>query len=282
MGLFNVLGSLQNIESADAAGDSYPTMPSLAVNGGGSIVAAAFGSCYPTTIYIGHPGWKGLGARSGYSTLNGIFFTVVAIGGLTKLINAVIPMEAGMAIVLWIGIVITAQAYQATPRSHAPAVAIGLFPAISAWGVLILTMTLGAAGIAIKSSGLAATVLGHPEAFALAGLHLDGLVALSQGFMLTCVVWAAASAVLIERQFLRAAAWMGVGLTLSFFGFIHAGHLGPSGGEFDIGLGTGWRWSVGYGLAALFFVGMHAWVQHSSQAAPPETEDDEPPIEAMH
>ncbi len=282
MGLFNVLGSLQNIESADAAGDSYPTMPSLAVNGGGSIVAAAFGSCYPTTIYIGHPGWKGLGARSGYSTLNGIFFTVVAIGGLTKLINAVIPMEAGMAIVLWIGIVITAQAYQATPRSHAPAVAIGLFPAISAWGVLILTMTLGAAGIAIKSSGLAATVLGHPEAFALAGLHLDGLVALSQGFMLTCVVWAAASAVLIERQFLRAAAWMGVGLTLSFFGFIHAGHLGPSGGEFDIGLGTGWRWSVGYGLAALFFVGMHAWVQRSSQVAPPEMEDDEPPIEATH
>jgi AGZA family xanthine/uracil permease-like MFS transporter len=282
MGLFNVLGSLQNIESADAAGDSYPTMPSLAVNGGGSIIAAAFGSCYPTTIYIGHPGWKGLGARSGYSTLNGVFFTVVAIGGLTKLINAIVPMEAGMAIVLWIGIVITAQAYQATPRAHAPAVAIGLFPAISGWGVLILTMTLGAAGIAIKSSGLPATVLGHPEAFALAGLHLDGLVALSQGFMLTCVVWASASTVLIERQFLRAAAWRGVGLTLSFCGFIHAGHLGPSGGEFDIGLGTGWRWSVGYGLSALFFMGMHVWAQHSSQSPPPETEEDEPPIEAAH
>ena len=29
MGLFNVLGSLQNIESADAAGDSYETRPSL-------------------------------------------------------------------------------------------------------------------------------------------------------------------------------------------------------------------------------------------------------------
>jgi AGZA family xanthine/uracil permease-like MFS transporter len=44
MGLFNVLGSLQNIESAEAAGDRYPTGPSLAANGIGTIVGAVFGS----------------------------------------------------------------------------------------------------------------------------------------------------------------------------------------------------------------------------------------------
>src|SRR6185436_9857270 len=70
MGLFNVLGSLQNLESAEAAGDRFPTAPCLTVNGVGSLVAAALGSCFPTTIYIGHPGWKALGARSGYSILN--------------------------------------------------------------------------------------------------------------------------------------------------------------------------------------------------------------------
>ena len=59
MGLFNVLGSLQNIESAEAAGDSYDTRPSLTVNGIGSIAAALFGSAFPTTIYIGHPGLEG-------------------------------------------------------------------------------------------------------------------------------------------------------------------------------------------------------------------------------
>ncbi|MGH7788940.1 MAG: NCS2 family permease, partial [Candidatus Binatia bacterium] len=155
MGLFNILGSLQNIESADAAGDRYPTLPSLTVNGLGSVVAACFGSCFPTTIYIGHPGWKGLGARSGYSVLNGIFFAVIALAGLTDLINALIPMEAGMAIVLWIGIVITAQAFQATPPAHAPAVAFGLFPAIAAWGLLVLTQTLGAAGAVAGDPGLA-------------------------------------------------------------------------------------------------------------------------------
>jgi len=254
MGLFNILGSLQNIESAEAAGDSYPTLPSLAVNGIGSVIAAGFGSCFPTTIYIGHPGWKGLGARSGYSVLNGIFFAVLALGGFTSLIDALVPMEAGMAIVLWIGIIITAQAFQATPSAHAPAVAIGLFPAISAWGLLILSQTLGAAGAATGDPGLAARVLTVPAAFQQSGLQLDGLVALSQGFMVTCMVWSAISAHLIDGAFRRAAGWAAIGATAAFFGFVHAGSLTPAGGVYDIGIGTGWRWSVGYLLCAVFFL----------------------------
>ena len=69
MGLFNVVGSLQNLESAEAAGDRYETRSSLLVNGVCSVVAALFGSTFPTTIYIGHPGWKAMGARSGYSAV---------------------------------------------------------------------------------------------------------------------------------------------------------------------------------------------------------------------
>src|SRR6202007_2089075 len=106
MGLFNVLGSLQNIESADAAGDSYDTRSSLIVNGLGSIAAALFGSTFPTTIYIGHPGWKALGARAGYSVLNGAFMTFICITGTLAWIAWAIPIDAGMAIVLWIGMMI--------------------------------------------------------------------------------------------------------------------------------------------------------------------------------
>ncbi|MBP7933661.1 MAG: NCS2 family permease [Phycisphaerae bacterium] len=138
MGLFNVLGSLQNIESAEAGGDVFTTGPSLAVNGIGTIAAALFGSCFPTTIYIGHPGWKALGARAGYSTLNGLFATTICLTGTVALISKVVPIEAGIAIVLWIGIVITAQAFQTSPVRHAPAAAIGLFPAIAAWGLTIV------------------------------------------------------------------------------------------------------------------------------------------------
>ncbi len=260
MGLFNVLGSLQNIESAEAAGDPYPALPSLAVNGIGTVAAALFGSAFPTTIYIGHPGWKGLGAKSGYSILNGIFFTLVAIFGLTSLINAVIPLEAGMAIVLWIGIIITAQAFQATDRAHAPAVAVGLFPAIAAWGLLVTTQVLNAAGNALKDPALAQKVLSAPEvAFTSAGLRLSGLVAISQGFMISSMIWAAASVCLIEREFAKAAVWMLIGTAASFFGFIHAGELTPAGGVYNIGWGTGKLWAAGYLLSAAFFLVMAKW-----------------------
>ncbi len=259
MGLFNVLGSLQNLESAEAAGDRFATKPSMLANGLGSIAAAAFGSCFPTTIYIGHPGWKKMGARAGYSVLNGVFFTVLALSGLTYVVNAFIPMEAGMAIVLWIGIIITAQAFEATPPEHSPAVAIGLFPAIAAWGLLILSQTLSAASIATGNMSLVEKVLEAPLSFEAAGLHLKGLVAISQGFMLTCMIWSAMSAELIGRNFRRAAIWAFIGAVLSFFGFIHAGHLGPAGGVYEIGLGTGWKWAAGYLMCAIFFGLMIVW-----------------------
>jgi len=274
MGLFNVLGSLQNIESAEAAGDAYPTLPSLAVNGAGSLVASLFGSCYPTTIYIGHPGWKALGARSGYSVLNGVFFTVVALAGLSSLMASIIPVEAGMAIVLWIGIIITAQAFSAVPRVHAPAVAIGLFPAVAAFGVLVLTSAATAAGIAAGDPGLAQKFLDSREAFHAAGLHVSGLAAISQGFMLTCLVWSAMTVNLIERRFMPAALWAAVGSVAAFFGFIHAGHLTPSGGSYDIGWATGVPWAIGYALCALFIALIGRWAIHTGQTTPPSPDDE--------
>lgn len=267
MGLFNVLGSLQNLESADAAGDRYPTAPSLTVNGLGSVVAAACGSCFPTTIYIGHPGWKALGARAGYSVLNGAFFCVVALLGLSHAIAAIVPIEAGMAIVLWIGIVITAQAFQACKREHAPAVALGLFPAIAAWGVLILTQTLGAAANLQQDFTFADRALAHPELFLRAGLHLPGMIALSQGFMLSCLVWAGASAHLIDRNFGSATRFMLAGAVLAFFGFIHAGKLTGAGAQYHIAWGSGAQWALGYAACAVFFALTGLWVRHAGERA---------------
>ena len=82
---------------------------------------------------------EGVGRTGGYSVLNGIFFAVICLVGAVGVITTLVPMEAGIAIVLWIGIVISAQAYQATPRRHAPAVVVGFLPALSAWGVVIQT-----------------------------------------------------------------------------------------------------------------------------------------------
>lgn len=220
MGLFNLIGSLQNIESAEAGGDKYSTRSSLAANGIGTISAALFGSCFPTTIYIGHPGWKALGARAGYSTLNGIVVTLICLTGAISLINRLIPMESGIAIVLWIGIIITAQAFSAVPKEHAPAVAVGLFPAIAAWG---FTVTQGAF-MKAEGKALQGLLTADPRAN-VSDFVLHGMISLQQGYIFTCMILAAISAFLIDRRFMAAGIWAAVGAFCAAVGLTHAYQL---------------------------------------------------------
>ncbi len=245
MGIFSVLGSLQNIESAEAAGDSFPTAPSLAVNGIGTIAAALFGSCFPTTIYIGHPGWKALGARAGYSILNAGLFTVLCLTGSLAFVAWLVPIEAGMAIVLWIGIVMAAQAFETTPRNHAPAVVMGLLPGLGAWGVLMAKDGLRAGG-AVFSPELVAKMQA-------AGNYISGGFALDQGFIFTAMILSAATVYLIERQFARAALWCLAAAALSAVGLMHSYVLTPADAVAAFGE-PAWRWAIGYAaMAALFF-----------------------------
>lgn len=225
MGLFNVIGSLQNIESAEAAGDSYDTRSSLAVNGVGTIVAALFGSCFPTTIYIGHPGWKEMGARTGYSTLNGAVIALICLTGTVAFVNQIVPMQAGIAIVLWIGIVITAQAFQTTPREHAPAVAVGLFPAIAAWGATVVQ------GAFMVTGGSLQEILTANRATEVSGFLIHGMLLMERGYIFTCMILAAVTVFLIDRKFYSAAIWSLIAAGFAACGLTHAYQL--SGNNLD-------------------------------------------------
>lgn len=250
MGLFNVVGSLQNIESAEAAGDRFPTGPSLAVNGLGSIAAACFGSCFPTTIYIGHPGWKAMGARSGYSVLNAVFATVVCLTGTLAHIAWAVPVDAGMAIVLWIGIVISAQAFQAVPVRHAPAVVLGLMPGLAAWGALMAKNGLRAAGVGMPGGPPFSPDL--VAKFHASDTWIDGAFALEQGFIFTATILAAATVAIIERQLGRAAAWCAAGAGLAAVGLVHAYRWTP--GDTVMDLRPAWAWAAGYGCMTLWLL----------------------------
>ena len=244
MGIFNILGSLQNIESAEAAGDSFPTSPSLAVNGIGTIAAAIFGSCFPTTIYIGHPGWKALGARAGYSMLNAGLFTVLCLTGSIAFVAWLVPVEAGMAIVLWIGIIMAAQAFEATPREHAPAVVIGLLPGLGAWGVLMAKDGLRAGGAPFTHATEAK--------MAAAGNYIAGGFALDQGFIFTAMILSAVTVHLIERRFLAAALWCLVAAALSAVGLMHSYAFTPADSVGAFGV-PAWQYVAGYlAMAAIF------------------------------
>ena len=246
MGLVNVIGSLQNIESAAAEGDDYDTQSSLLANGFGSLAAVAFGSCFPTTIYIGHPGWKRLGARIGYSILNAGFMVAVCLSGSVLWISSVVPVEAGMAIVLWIGVIIVAQAFEASERRHAPAVAIGLLPGIAAWGAFMMKQGMRAAGLGTPGGPVFDSNI-EPAIRAL-DISPSGAFAIEQGFLFTAMVLAALTVEIIERRFRRAALWAFVGAVLAWFGLIHAYAYTPGDTVLDFGWGTGAEWAFAYAI----------------------------------
>jgi AGZA family xanthine/uracil permease-like MFS transporter len=249
MALFNVIGSLQNIESAEAAGDGYDTRTSLMVNGIGSVAAALFGSAFPTTIYIGHPGWKALGARAGYSVLNGVFASLICLSGTLAFITWAVPVEAGMAIVLWIGIVISAQAFQATPAAHAPAVVMGILPGIAAWGAMMAKAGLRAAGMGEPGRPFSASILG---AFERADVWIHGAFALEQGFIFTAMILAATTVHVIERRFARASAWCLAGAALSAVGLMHSYRFTMS--DTALKLAPAWPWAAGYAFLGVLFL----------------------------
>ena len=255
MGIFNVIGSLQNLESAEAAGDRFETRPSLLANGIGTIAAGFFGSPFPTTIYIGHPGWKAMGARGGYSILNGVVISILClVGGLT-LVLKVIPIECTLGILLWIAIIITAQAFQEIPKQHALAVALGFIPSFASWLLLQVETTLRVSGTSIftlwdKFGG---------------DLFIKGVVALSQGFILTSMILSAATVFMIDRNFLKAAYWMFAGAVLSATGLIHAFTLTESGIQNKFGWMAAPDFAAMYALTGLILVGLH--FMHPPEAA---------------
>ncbi len=264
MGLFNVIGSLQNVESAEAAGDAYDTRSSLMVNGLGSIAAALFGSTFPTTIYIGHPGWKALGARAGYSVLNGLFASAICLTGTVSFITWAVPVEAGMAIVLWIGIVISAQAFQATPREHAPAVVMGILPGIAAWGAMMAKAGLRAAGVGAPGGPpFSEALLG---AFQRSDTWIHGAFALEQGFIFTAMILAATTVHVVERRFARASAWCAAGAALSALGLMHSYRFTAS--DTALRLAPAWPWAAGYAFLAALFLAARSITEPGEEHAP--------------
>ena len=247
MGLFNVIGSLQNLESAEAAGDRFETRPSLLANGIGSLCAACLGSAFPTTIYIGHPGWKAMGARGGYSIINGVAIALLCLVGGVTLVLKVVPLEAVIGILLWVGLIITAQSFQETPKKHALAVAVGLIPSLAAWALLLIETTLQKAGTSLYA---VAPKYGGD-------LFIYGVIALNQGFILVSMILAAMLAFIIDRSFLKAGLWALTATALSAFGVIHAYDLTAAGVQNKFGWLAAPQFVIGYGLTALVLIGLH-------------------------
>src|SRR6185436_14696626 len=218
LGIYNFTEAMNNVESASAAGDNYNLRKILIADGLGAIVASMLGSPFPPAVYIGHPGWKSVGGRIGYSLATGVAIALVCFLGLTALLLKVIPLVAILPILLYIGLVIGAQAFQASPASHAPAVVLAIIPNVAEWAKINIDGALGAAGTNAAKVGL--DKLGNN------GVVYQGLETLGSGSVLAGMVLGAMAVFIIERQLNRAAVTAFVGAGLAWIGLIHGAKLG--------------------------------------------------------
>lgn len=217
LGIYNFTEGMNNVESAAAAGDEYSLRHILLADGIGAVVGSILGSPFPPAVYIGHPGWKAVGGRIGYSLATGVVIALVCFLGLTALLLAVVPLVAILPILLYIGLVIGAQAFQAVPSKHAPAVVLALIPNIAAWGQTQIDGALNAAGTSAAQLGMG-KLMG-------AGVVYRGMELLGGGAVLAGLMLGAIAAFIIEREFNKAAAYALAAAILSFFGFIHGVQL---------------------------------------------------------
>jgi AGZA family xanthine/uracil permease-like MFS transporter len=274
LGVYNFTEGLNNVESASVAGDNYNLRHILLADGIGAVVGSFLGSPFPPAVYIGHPGWKAVGGRIGYSLATGIVIAAICLFGLVGFFLAVIPRAALFPILLFIGLVIGSQAFQSTKAKYAPAIVLAIVPNIAQWAKTLVDGALGAAGTN-------AVAVGYP-ALGNQGVLYAGLERLGAGAVLAGLMLGAIAVFVINREYSRAIVYTLIAGLLSLVGLIHD----PAGLIFA-NVNGAWQirtpepiW-IGYVFAAVV-IGTAAWRERAlsmntmreAVMTPPEAEPE--------
>ncbi len=219
-GIYDLVEAMDNVVSASAAGDEYPTTRVLTADGVISLIGCLFGNPYINAVYIGHPGWKAMGGRIGYSAATGVMVIVLSWFGIISLMTALVPVVAISPILLYIGMLIGSQAFQESPHKHAPAVIMAIIPSLAAWGKLQIDNSLSSvANIHEVTPDMVASM-------AQTGVFYHGLSLLGGGSILAGVVLGSITVYIVDRKFMLASAFALAGGVLTFFGLMHGEAIG--------------------------------------------------------
>lgn len=205
--LATVIGGIDCTESAAAAGDEYNTGQVIAIEAFATLVAALCGGVIQTVPYIGHPAYKAMGGRSAYTLATALFIGAAGALGFFGFMYVVIPKATVFPILIFVGLEITAQSFQATTKRHYPAVALACVPALAYLAMMYVK----------KMSSM---VSGDLPPSLQAETHT--LMLISNGFFLSSVIWSSALAMLIDHRLRAASAFFFVAMGCSLFGLMHS------------------------------------------------------------
>jgi len=248
LGIYNFFETIDNCESAAVAGDHYSTREAMIADGTTTIIGSIFGNPFPTAIFIGHPGWKEAGARIGYSFVSGFVLFILTLFGMISILLNIIPVVAILPILLYIGIVITTQAFTSVSHKYAPAVVLAIVPWLADWTKNAVDIALGAAGTNAPTIGFG-LLEGN-------GLNYFGMINLGAGSIIVGMILGSIAVYIIDHKFVHAAFTTIIAAILTFFGIIHSG---------VVTVNANLEMTIGYLLITILFVGYYLYYKSKGE-----------------
>ena len=211
--ILTVVGGINVTESARVAGDEFSTRQILLTEAVATLIAGVCGGVAQSCPYIGHPAYKRIGARAGYTLMTAVFIGLGGMVGYVSFIVELIPRAVLAPILVFVALEITTQAFSGSPKVHGPAVVLAMFPTVARL-------------LAIQFETPEIVPLSHFQHLVdKVGPSLPEVlvtVALGNGFILTGMLWGAALAEMIDRRLKACAVYLVILALFTFFGVIHS------------------------------------------------------------
>ena len=245
-GILTVVGGINVNESARVAGDNYKTRDILLTEAVATLIAGICGGVAQSTPYIGHPAYKRMGAKAGYTLATGLFIGLGGMLGIVGGIVNIIPVAAVAPILIFVGFEIAEQSYVVC-KDEVPAILFAFIPSIANLVQVQVNSFMGFFGksVADLSGDLLATY--------------NAITVLGNGFILTAMLWGSMVSFLIRKNI---KGFLVVNITMIVFtltGLIHS--VNPDGSiylpKFEINYST--SIAFGYLLFTILSIAMVKW-----------------------
>ena len=246
--VYNFIEAIGNVKSAQTAGDNYNMRTTVWVDGLGTCIGAFFGSPFPTTIYLGHPAYKQMGARTSYAFATGIFLLFASLAGLFAFLQSVIPAAGVAPLLIFVGIAMCQHAFQSAP-AHGAAIGLALIPHLAD----LLKKQLDGTLLEILPHGAVTPELAERLA-QNQGVYFHSYDLLSHGAIITGLLWGSIAALIIDGDLRRTTLFFFLAFLFSLAGLIHIDQIG-------VGFSAV---SIGY-LCLTVFCGILYWTQPGQQ-----------------
>lgn len=233
--IYNFVETMDNVESANAAGDEYNVREAQFADGICTMLSAIFGGVVPNTVWLGHAGLKKGEAGASYSWISGLVLGLAGVLGLFSVLSSIMPAAVAAITFLWCAGVMVAQAFKECKPKHYAAIAIAMVPSIADYlftqvEAALATGSMMEGGWGIWSDVTADNLKGFDDAvnelLIVNGAMWNGVPAVKSGAIIIGILLGAMTVFMIDKKLKSAGIVALCGAALSLFGFIHHAQLG--------------------------------------------------------